>query len=94
MSATAFQRKRREEAAKIKEIVSTQDNNGKMTVEQIKALLNEKGIEYDARAKKVDLLALLDNETKIPKDSGEEPSEEDENKPPENPEEDENEDAE
>ncbi len=60
MSATAFQRKRREDAAKLIEAASTQDNNGKMTVEQIKTLLNEKGIEYDAKAKKEVLIKLLE----------------------------------
>jgi hypothetical protein len=60
MSATAFQRKRRE-AAKLKEAAPVKDNNNEITVKQAKALLDEKGIKYDVRAKKEDLIKLLED---------------------------------
>nr|DAP24899.1 MAG TPA: Thymopoietin protein [Caudoviricetes sp.] len=36
------------------------DNQGDLTVAQIKARLDELGVEYDKGAKKADLLALLE----------------------------------
>lgn len=36
------------------------DSQGELTVSQIKARLDELGVEYDKGAKKVDLLALLE----------------------------------
>ena len=36
------------------------DNQGDLTVSQIKARLDELGVEYDKGAKKADLLALLE----------------------------------
>lgn len=57
MSATAFQRKRREEAAKLKEAAPQEE----LTVKQIKVLLDEKGIKYDAKSKKDELIKLLED---------------------------------
>jgi hypothetical protein len=58
MSATAFQRMRRElEAKKTSE---SQDLGTELTNKEIKALLDAKGIEYDKRANKETLLKLLE----------------------------------
>lgn len=51
MSATAFQRKRRELKAK-KEQIESSNSLEQMTVKDIKTTLDEKGIEYDSKAKK------------------------------------------
>ena len=59
MSATAFQRARREaEARKLAEAAPI--DYGKLSNDKLKALLDEKGIEYDAKAKKDDLIKLLE----------------------------------
>lgn len=61
MSATAFQRNRREEAARLKKAASNQESNvNELTVKQIKTILDEKGIKYDAKAKKDELIKLLE----------------------------------
>ena len=58
MSATAFQRLRREiEANKLVEI---QSETPTLTNKELKALLDEKGIEYDAKANKETLIKLLE----------------------------------
>ena len=64
MSATAFQKKRREEAAQLEELQQTskqEDEQGfdKLTNDQLKALLEEKGIEYKKSATKAELIELL-----------------------------------
>ena len=78
MSATAFQRKRREEAAKLKEAAS-KDEKTEMTVKQIKAILDEKGIEYDTKAKKPDLIALLESALILETPTEEPPEDREEN---------------
>ena len=40
------------------------DSQGDLTVSQIKARLDELGVEYDKGAKKADLLALLEQQIK------------------------------
>ncbi|HBI73619.1 MAG TPA: hypothetical protein DDY59_10555 [Lachnospiraceae bacterium] len=63
MSATAFQRRRRERIKAMREEAEKQlqktDYSDK-TKEELKAILDEKGIAYDARAKKEDLIKLLE----------------------------------
>lgn len=59
MSATAFQRRRRELKAK-KEQLESSNSLEQMTVKDIKTALAEKGIEYDSKAKKEELIKLLD----------------------------------
>lgn len=59
MSATAFQRRRREIKAK-KEQVEISSSSNSMTVKDIKISLDEKGIEYDPKAKKEELIKLLE----------------------------------
>lgn len=59
MSATAFQRLRREQAAKANE----EQPAGallELTNKELKAMLDEKGVEYDAKANKATLLKLLE----------------------------------
>lgn len=57
MSATAFQRLRREAAAK----KEAEAEKGKgPNIAEIKLLLDEKGIEYDDKAKKAELIKLLE----------------------------------
>lgn len=59
MSATAFQRLRREaEAKRLAEKELTDFN--KMTNEKLRDLLNERGIEFDSKAKKDELVKLLE----------------------------------
>lgn len=62
MSATAFQRLRREQAAK-----AAMANEGQpvktlseFTNKELKAMLDERDIEYDARANKETLIKLLE----------------------------------
>jgi hypothetical protein len=57
MSATAFQRMRRIAEAKKKEAPVTQTE---LSNKQIKTLLDEKGIKYNPKAKKEELIALLE----------------------------------
>jgi hypothetical protein len=65
MSATAFQRRRREIAKQKKsekqlsETILNETELSKLKNDELKGLLDEKGIEYDARAKKEDLIKLL-----------------------------------
>ena len=59
MSATAFQRLRREQANKAVEEVKETENST-LTNKELKALLDEKGIEYDAKANKETLIKLLE----------------------------------
>lgn len=59
MSATAFQRARREaEARKLAE--ATPVDYSKLSNEKLKALLDEKGVKYDTKAKKDELIKLLE----------------------------------
>lgn len=63
MSATAFQRMRRE--AEAKRLAEAETESGDKTLKdltnkELKALLDEKGIEYDARANKETLIKLLE----------------------------------
>ncbi|MFA9376235.1 MAG: hypothetical protein ACERKZ_05700 [Lachnotalea sp.] len=57
MSATAFQRMRRNKEVKKDE---TKTAPTELTNKQIKALLDEKGVEYDARANKETLIKMLE----------------------------------
>lgn len=66
MSATAFQRRRRE--LKAKEEGMLKENNSldekeelkELKNSELKKLLDEKGIEYDSKAKKEELIKLLE----------------------------------
>lgn len=58
MSATAFQRMRREALANQEKKQAPVDG---LTVKQLREALEEKGIEYDANAKKADLIKLLED---------------------------------
>lgn len=58
MSATAFQRLRRE--IETNKLVEIQSETPTLTNKELKALLDAKGIEYDARANKETLLKLLE----------------------------------
>ncbi len=62
MSATAFQRMRREkEIKRLKEIETEEVKELKgLKVVEIKELLDEKGIEYDPKSKREDLVKLLE----------------------------------
>jgi hypothetical protein len=70
MSATAFQRMRREQAAKssVEEKEEQPKTLSEFTVKELKSLLDEKGIEYDARANKATLIGLLEQKEKEPED--------------------------
>lgn len=60
MSATAFQRARREAAATMRVAVETaQLQEIEYTVTDLKAMCNEKGIEYKTKATKAELMTLL-----------------------------------
>ncbi len=59
MSATAFQRLRREQANKTIEEVKEIEASA-LTNKELKALLDEKVIEYDARSNKETLIKLLE----------------------------------
>lgn len=59
MSATAFQRLRREQANKAVEEVE-ETGVPTLTNKELKALLDEKGIEYDTKANKETLIKLLE----------------------------------
>lgn len=61
MSATAFQRRRRE-IAKQGDSVKQQDKTdfSKLKNEDLKAKLDDKGVKYDARANKETLIKLLE----------------------------------
>ncbi|MFU0784502.1 MAG: Rho-N domain-containing protein [Thermoanaerobacterium thermosaccharolyticum] len=71
MSATAFERRRRE-LAKQKEMQSQQkktiekvEKNSdfeELTKDELKAMLDEKGIEYNSKARKEELIKLLESE--------------------------------
>jgi hypothetical protein len=58
MSATAFQRMRREALAK--EQQDQEETSEGLTVKQIKNLLKDKAVEFDPKAKKEDLIKLLE----------------------------------
>ena len=66
MSATAFQRMRREKIAKMRveaeaEAKKPVDNGlSNHTNKELKAMLDEKGIEYDKKANKATLISLLE----------------------------------
>ncbi len=57
MSATAFQRKRRE--AQVKEQAKIEDISS-LKVSELKALCDKRGIVYDPKATKEDLIKLLE----------------------------------
>lgn len=63
MSATAFQRARREAAATMRAAAEADAKKEKedheYTVTQLKEMCDEKGIEYKARATKAELIELL-----------------------------------
>lgn len=66
MGLASFNRMRREAAAKLAQSESSKVDEGQegqdysqLKADEIKAILTEKGIEFDAKAKKSDLLALL-----------------------------------
>lgn len=59
MSATAFQRLRREAAVAAKKQPEREDQTLELTNKQIKEKHDEKGIEYDARSNKETLIKLL-----------------------------------
>ncbi|EPL6456373.1 HeH/LEM domain-containing protein [Providencia rettgeri] len=66
MGLASFNRMRREAAAKLTQPESDKadgeqesQDHSQLKVDDIKAILTEKGIEFDAKAKKADLLALL-----------------------------------
>lgn len=65
MSATAFQRRRRELKAKEKQLgednsLEEKDDLKSLKNDELKKLLDEKGIEYDSKAKKEELIKLLE----------------------------------
>lgn len=72
MSATAFQRRRRELKAKEKQLgedkvvfeehnhLEEKENLKSLKNDELKKLLDEKGIEYDSKAKKEELIKLLE----------------------------------
>ncbi|MGE4274103.1 MAG: hypothetical protein AB7E31_14780 [Desulfitobacterium sp.] len=60
MSATAFQRLRREQEAKRIADQETANELDGFTVAELKASCDEKGIKYDLRSKKADLIKLLE----------------------------------
>jgi hypothetical protein len=61
MSATAFQRRRREIAKqRALQVQKEAVDYNSMNKDDIKALLDVKAIEYDSRAKKEDLIKLLE----------------------------------
>ena len=65
MSATAFQRRRRELKAKEKELeednhLEKKENLKSLKNDELKMLLDAKGIEYDSKAKKEELIKLLE----------------------------------
>lgn len=61
MSATAFQRRRREQAAKAQKKPVTESIE-QMTYQELKALAKEKGIEGYSKMKKAELIAALAGE--------------------------------
>jgi len=60
MSATAFQRLRREAGKKQVEATTNETDLSKLKNDDLKGLLDERGIEYDAKTKKDDLIKLLE----------------------------------
>lgn len=65
MSATAFQRRRRELKAKEKQLgednsLEEKDDLKSLKNDELKKLLDEKGIEYNSKAKKEELIKLLE----------------------------------
>lgn len=70
MSATAFQRMRREQAARNLDVNTEIEEEqpktlGELTIKELKALLDQKGIEHDARANKATLLGLAEQAQKL-----------------------------
>ncbi|MEO2564641.1 HeH/LEM domain-containing protein, partial [Clostridium tertium] len=64
MSVTAFQRRRRELKAKEKQLgednsLEEKEDLKSLKNDELKKLLDEKGIEYDSKAKKEELIKLL-----------------------------------
>lgn len=66
MGLASFNKMRREAAAKLAESEnekSDEEQEGQdysqLKADELKAILTEKGVEFDAKAKKADLLALL-----------------------------------
>ena len=62
MSVTGFQRRRRNVSLKedIDILESKSNDLNLMTIKEIKALLDEKGIEYNPKEKKEDLIKILE----------------------------------
>lgn len=65
MSVTAFQRRRRELKAKEKQLgednsLEEKEDLKSLKNDELKRLLDEKGIEYDSKAKKEELIKLLE----------------------------------
>ncbi|MBS6502164.1 HeH/LEM domain-containing protein [Clostridium tertium] len=65
MSVTAFQRRRRELKAKEKQLgednsLEEKEDLKSLKNDELKKLLDEKGIEYDSKAKKEELIKLLE----------------------------------
>lgn len=62
MSVTGFQRRRRE--LKLKEDISISEDESNelnsMTIKEIKELLDKKGIEYNSKEKKEELIKILE----------------------------------
>lgn len=66
MGLASFNRMRREAAAKLAQSENNKADEkqegqdySQLKTDELKAILAEKGIEFDAKAKKADLLALL-----------------------------------
>ncbi|MCI6691528.1 MAG: HeH/LEM domain-containing protein [Clostridium sp.] len=61
MSVTGFQRRRRNVSLKedIDILESKSNDLNLMTIKEIKALLDEKGIKYDSKEKKEELIKIL-----------------------------------
>ncbi|QXX82943.1 hypothetical protein J6836_00685 [Providencia sp. R33] len=66
MGLASFNRMRREAAAKLTQSGSDKADEGQegqdysqLKADELKAILTEKGIKFDAKAKKADLLALI-----------------------------------
>ncbi len=66
MGLASFNRMRREAAAKLAQSGNDKTDEwregqdySQLKADELKAILTEKGVEFDAKAKKADLLALL-----------------------------------
>ena len=60
MSVTGFQRRRNVSLKEDIDILESKSNDlNLMTIKEIKALLDEKGIKYDSKEKKEELIKIL-----------------------------------